>query len=647
MDEGLFPKRAAGWFILVVLAGLYYVAYYRFLYPELYRELTVQYTRGTSYSSTDICSVASNSPDLKIYTDLPKNISEFAERNLLVTIDNPTDSTVHNVGVTLTSAVSPYTAYKVKISTARTNLLGSSLDDGSYLSDSILIEEIPARSSKRIVFWLYLSKLANPAGTQTSENTRIDLKLACFVGEATESQQKELIKLPGIEYNSSSAFQDSFTSVALLPPWSNGVLFILALAVVKLVEENIPHITDEDGEFTHNGDLGRKTFLLFSLITGYSLIVYSVFLSLGSLGENWIDTIQNAQEPASFLIPSYLKEGTLPISFETEIQAQDIDFLKEVIDFITRYSFRLGIGLVGIPTLWTWKKWNDWKQTQSKTQGWDEKTNATNDPSKNSTGAEPSTKRPLSLRKFLLRVFQRARSIRPPSPAKKGPLVDTSVSKLPSPSPPDPEPTPEPKQEDEHELDKVAPESENGHPASNPSVGPTPDGTPPEVSAEADSTVPATAPSQIQPSPPPLESKDSSETSPPTPAHSSPEPDQLFPIAGEVPNPSATLPTLPDNHTEEKTKNSSLLQTRIPISETTPPPLLAQNTLSAEAKTLPDPPPDLPAQSAAPKRKRSKRNPTLAQKPENDCIFCNNCGTSNSPFYKFCSECGSQLKKIS
>lgn len=288
MEEGLFPKRSANWLLLIIIATVYYGVYYAFVYSKLYSLVSTQYVVGSPYTSEQICTGSSANPKFKVYIYQPKAISEFTERGVQVKVITDSDP-ITTLTLTLNSDLPQNVYYKVNVATVRTNVRLSPFDSGISLSDSITLENMAPQSSKTVVFWLYLSRLDNSEQNQSEQSQEISLELLCFIDAKTTNQPNSVngISLPTIPYDTSSALRDSFISVALLPPWSNIVLFVLAIGVVKIVEESIPHYTNDEGENLPpcKGDslVSWKGLKLILLVLAYSLVLYGMTMRLVGL----------------------------------------------------------------------------------------------------------------------------------------------------------------------------------------------------------------------------------------------------------------------------------------------------------------------------------------------------------------------------
>jgi hypothetical protein len=256
--EGLFPKRTQGWLLLAILTLLFYWTYYF----DLYHQLSTRY-QTMFYNDT----VKDDQVNVRIAVRSPQFVSETVERTITVSITNLNDTPIDSLKI----VVSPIEGdqHYVSVSTVKSNLGFSTAESGNFLPNYIEFQNIPARATVAGIFQIYVGDVPEKT-VLTLEFYRDDVSLSRIQARMTVDRQK--------------AFQHSLIEAILLPPWSNGLLVVIALLIVKLVEDWMPGeqgsgIRDAQSSSTRNA-LGYYLQILpatFLVIAGHSLF-FTLFL---------------------------------------------------------------------------------------------------------------------------------------------------------------------------------------------------------------------------------------------------------------------------------------------------------------------------------------------------------------------------------
>ena len=258
--EGLFPRRSSGWLILTIITIIFFGVYYDEIYPALYRSLIDQYkTHGSKLDCGD---------GLEIQFRYPKRISEYMEQKLLIEVINNNSSTVQFLGVSVEPV--EYDYGKISVTTTRTSFDLTGVENGNLLPAYIKFNDIPPQSSVSGIFWMYV---------KSASGDKMELQISCFSVDQTINKSTL-----SMMYNQVSALQHGLIGAIVLPPWSNVFLLVIALVIVKLTEDYVPYLTNDEGDnksVALPNLIGKLSALTF-LLAGYSVVVYGLFKGLSS-----------------------------------------------------------------------------------------------------------------------------------------------------------------------------------------------------------------------------------------------------------------------------------------------------------------------------------------------------------------------------
>lgn len=254
--EGLFPRKTQGWLLLLILAISFYVGYYLVLYPQLYAGYLSAFWWNAPYS------VGGDDSQVAITMRSPQFISEFVERSLVVYVTNKTGEPLKDIFITVSPSEKDRLA--VEVSTVRTRLGFSAPESGNVLPNFARFEYIPPYSTVPAIFYIY--------GNNISQGDEIALQIY-----RNSTQLTGAAKMKADRYKT---FQHSLIETILLPPWSNGVLAVLALLAVKLVEDLMPDQNDRNNSGCHNENNSRQK-LTSSIKRGMARFLASFLTIIG------------------------------------------------------------------------------------------------------------------------------------------------------------------------------------------------------------------------------------------------------------------------------------------------------------------------------------------------------------------------------
>jgi hypothetical protein len=320
--EGLFPKRTQGWLLLAILTLLFYWTYYF----ELYHQLSTRY-QTMFYNDT----VKDDDIGVRIAVRSPQYVSETVERTLTVSITNLNATPIESLKV----VVSPIEKdqHYVSVSAVKSNLGFSTAETGNLLPNYIEFQNIPARATVAGILQIYVGDVPEKT-VLTLEFYRDDVSLSRIQARMTVDRQR--------------AFQHSLIEAILLPPWSNGLLVVIALLIVKLVEDWMPgepgsSIGDTPSSSTRNSP-GYYLQILpatFLVIAGYSLL-FTLFLINGIAIVAGFDAAQSPAAAES--LQSYTTASLIP-AYEFVTTNQRISLVLSFVILVLGYI--ISSGLVG------------------------------------------------------------------------------------------------------------------------------------------------------------------------------------------------------------------------------------------------------------------------------------------------------------
>jgi hypothetical protein len=212
MMKGLpLPKERLGWLLGLVLIFLFFEAYYAspgFLYEKLENAYYENFYRGDPVKDEKITS-------LQMEVRLPQYIASLVEREVLVTFRNVTSQELTDINFIIVGQTVEEPKENIALIT-KTLPSDEATADASVIS----IEVIPPYSTITRSIWIKV-----PPGQKGEVQMQFHLMM-----EGIDTASPVFIDgQTVVEINSSKTITQSFVQALLLPPWSNGLLPILAL----------------------------------------------------------------------------------------------------------------------------------------------------------------------------------------------------------------------------------------------------------------------------------------------------------------------------------------------------------------------------------------------------------------------------------
>lgn len=242
-NEGLFPKKSSGWITLALLIVSYYSIYYLFLYPDLNHKsmMSLQQPAEANY-----CRNVDNEEqiDLVINYRVPYYLSAYSDNAILFTIVNKTPEYINNFILRLDNKKSNSLISTIPIQT-NNNL---AIEDSYYRN--YLVFDIPAHGTVTGILWISLIDTNNQGDVLEFQYFYLCPDITNKVNANIDRNEDGPFSI-NLEIDDYKSLTNAIISAILLPPWANGLLLVLALVVIKLVEDFIPPYEAKSADYLY------------------------------------------------------------------------------------------------------------------------------------------------------------------------------------------------------------------------------------------------------------------------------------------------------------------------------------------------------------------------------------------------------------